>query len=106
MIKDETLEHINLAFDIERLNAIQNYGESYHTVHEGYAVLKEEVEEVQDELKAILMFLDIMWEGVKADDNNKVCQTAKYIIKHCQQLAAETAQVAAVSEKINISGRG
>lgn len=41
----ETEKLVNDLIQAEYKNACEQYGEKYHSLHEGYALLKEEVEE-------------------------------------------------------------
>jgi SMC interacting uncharacterized protein involved in chromosome segregation len=49
-------------------NACEKFGEKYHSLHEGYAVLLEEVEEAENEMDKIKHNLDILWKKIKNQD--------------------------------------
>ena len=50
MFGEMTKKYIESAIGSETENAVKNLGETYNSNHEGYAVLKEEVDEANDEL--------------------------------------------------------
>ena len=69
----------------------------FHSEHEAYAVLKEEIEEAEIELTAIKRWLEILWSYTKTNNN-----TTEYYetIKRCAtNLIQETAQIAAMCDK-------
>ena len=82
-------------------NACEQFGDKYHSLHEGYAVLKEEMEEVEayfSRLKEV--FHDV---GV-AIKQNKTEHLEKYIDAYAIRCAEfsmkELAQVGAVLKKL------
>jgi hypothetical protein len=83
----------------EYLNAIINYGEKYHSLHEGYAVLKEEIEEVRDEYNSLLSNYHYLWENIKDNDKDILSTIAEMQIDVIRQIK-ELAQVGAVLMKI------
>ena len=48
MIAEKATECIEQAVCHELRNIVKKYGPTYHSEHEGFAVLKEEVEEVEE----------------------------------------------------------
>ena len=69
----------------------------FNSTHEGYAVIKEEIEEAAEELQDIDVNLEIMWNVIK---NNEKTDNYIYRIKeHAILLAAEAIQVAAMAQK-------
>lgn len=84
----------------EYKNACKKFGEKYHSLHEGYAVLLEEVEEVEREMSFLKRWLENCWESIKSEN--------KYYQNECiEQLEIcntnaikELAQVGAVLRKI------
>lgn len=92
---------VNNLIQAEYENACKNWGEKYHSLHEGYVVLLEEVEEVEayfSRLKEV--FHDV---GV-AIKQNKTEHLEKYIDAYAIRCAEfsikELAQVGAVLMKI------
>ena len=79
--------------------AIKKYGLNYSR-HESFAVMKEEIEEVEDELKAINELTHSLWENTKSNSNNRSCADQFGTIQHrAIKLAAEAIQVAAMARK-------
>lgn len=88
----------------ELLNAIMVNGQ-HHSKHEAYAVLKEEIEEAEDEIKELCERVDVLWFAIRKDWD-------KYIEKHLELLGETTdraikelIQVAAMIEKFKIYER-
>lgn len=65
--------------------------------HEGYAVLKEEVEETQEALAHIKTLLNLMWFAVRRD--LKADKVAQEIYEKSMEVMAEAAQVGAMAKK-------
>lgn len=89
--------HISKAVMEETKNAEENYGEIYHSPHEGYAVLLEEVEEAADDLTYIKNNLGVLWQSIKTNDLDSTTLTD--IEGMAQMLALEAVQIAAVCSK-------
>lgn len=101
MIEDKTKELINEAIKVEIENATQNYGQTYHSLHEGYAILKEEYEEVLYPLGYFQDAFDDMWESIKKDDSTKCIRTeTETMMQNLKSLIAEACQCCAVLYKI------
>lgn len=73
----------------------------FHSSHEGYAVIKEEVEEAQSELNSVLSELWNLWSEIKDKESIKenLVEDAEELIKHANNLIAESIQVAAMGKK-------
>ena len=76
------------------------YGNSYHSNHEAYAVLLEEVEEAEQNLDYIKNRVATFWDDVKADNNAGIKSNIRILVLDAIELAAEACQVAAVAKKI------
>lgn len=80
----------------EYLNAVKKYGDGYHSLHEGYAVLLEEMDEVKEGCSANELFLNILWGNIKGkpdyctndDCLNKMLHNVKHTIKELAQIGA------------------
>ena len=100
MINEKAQEHILSAIAKEKEAAISNHG-YFHSDHEFWAVLKEEVEELQDatsKINLISVFLSQIWDAIKEDKspNNIDLSAIKLSAKN---IAFEAIQVAAVIDK-------
>lgn len=90
---------IEKAIKAEYQNAIEKYGRKYNSQHEGYAVLKEECEEAENELKNILRDLNELWQKIKNDDKD-IKSLLNIIRGTALFLALEAAQIGAVADKM------
>lgn len=94
-------EKINLAITAETFSACEKWGDQYNSLHEGYAVLKEEVEEANAELTTVINYLGYSWLKIKnGKENAKLKGNIEIIKAHAEKLALEAVQVAAVCNKI------
>ena len=103
MFGEMTKKYVEAAVGSETQKAVENWGLTYSSLHEGYAVLKEEVEEAGEELTTVKAGLEVVWDAIRRSD----AYTKEEIIKHVQaeidaaeRLALEACQVAAVCNKI------
>jgi len=90
---------IGKAVKAELQNAIETYGRNYNSQHEGYAVLKEEVEEAENEMNNILSDLNQLWQKIKNNDKD-IDSLLNIISGTAVFLALEAVQVSAVAEKM------
>lgn len=96
----ETEKLVNDLIQAEYKNACENFGEKYHSLHEGYAVLLEEVEEVEREMSFLKRWLENCWESIKSENK---CYQNECIeqLEICNTNAMkELAQVGAVLLKL------
>lgn len=100
MFDERTELKINEAVVLELIRAVKVYGEDYHSNHEAYAVLLEEVEETERELDYIKNHMTMIWDAVKADNETEVKSNARIIALDAVELAKEAVQTAAVCRKI------
>lgn len=71
----------------------------FHSDHEGYAVLKEEVEEAETDLMNIKDVLSVLWRYIKRNVEVPKKRQAE-LVKMCAiELAVEAIQVAAMAQK-------
>lgn len=84
----------------ERKQAVFNWG-NFASKHEGYAVLLEEVEELEAELETIKDFQAKMWRYIKNDiEKGDIIPLANAITGHAIKAACEAIQIAAVGMRI------
>lgn len=99
MFNQEAKFFIENAITAETASAINNWGETYNSLHEGYAILKEEVEEANDEMKFVNAQLEhCLWPSIKSSLNPYT--DVANIRNNAERLALEAVQVAAVCNKI------
>ena len=73
----------------------------FHSPHEAYAVLKEEVDELEHEMEKIWSLTDSLWVAVKSDRN--IESYADRIYAYAVMTVQEAIQVAAMCDKIKQS---
>jgi hypothetical protein len=92
---------VNELIQAEYKNACDNFGEKYHSLHEGYAVLKEEVEEVEYGHKDLKIWFDEFWESIKNNSYyNEESECVDKMLEEVYYTISELAQVGAVLMKI------
>ncbi len=95
-----TKNFIKAAVAAETDNAKKNWGPTYHSEHEAWAVLKEEVEEAAEEEKTIQDCLGALWNAIRqGQQQERQKNSLYYILQHAQDLATEAVQIAAVAQK-------
>ena len=103
MINEKAQEHILSAIAEEKEAAISNNG-LFHSDHEAWAVLKEEVEELLELFDEDKIYVDIdkLWDKVRKDEEitNDDVKEIYYWAKKC---AEEAVQVMAMVQKWGVS---
>lgn len=97
MSYSKTMENVKPLVDAELEMAQKDNGEKFSSGHEAYAVIKEEVEELEEELELIKLELTYMWMDVKFDD--PFGDRLKDIEKHARKASCEAIQVSAMARK-------
>ncbi len=101
-IKDEISRLIKL--ELKRTYAIGRGG--FNSTHQGYAVLKEEIEETAEEADKLIEQLEKLWDYTRRDMNGRCLNMADEIYKTALAAAYEAIQAAAMAKKYNISLKG
>lgn len=68
----------------------------FHSAHEGYAVIKEEIEETAEEIAHCNVLLDDLWDSIR---DNISFRSVGDIKESAIQAAVEAIQVAAMAQK-------
>lgn len=92
-----------VAEELAAANAVHSF---FNSPHEGYAVLLEEVEEAEGELRSAKHNLACIWNFVRCDAFDRIPLWARYLENTAIQLAAEAIQVAAMARKMQDSLEG
>ena len=69
----------------------------FHSQHEGYAVIREEIEETREQLDAVDRHLNYLWDRVKCDCAAR--EQVEYMKRFAINAACEAIQVAAMAQK-------
>lgn len=88
----------------EELAAANLMNPPFHSTHEGYAVLLEEIEEAVSVQREIEACREMMWEHIK-QDSPKAFEYAQRIERYAMHMAAEAIQVAAMAQKFQSTRR-
>ena len=94
-------DKVSILSVMEYNEAAKNYGRTFHSMHEGFAVLMEEVAEASENM--ILLEDDAMqklWRTVREDDAEGAKMAAVAVQNYALQLACEAIQVAAMARKM------
>lgn len=94
-----TMRGVDYLIENELDMAREYYGDTFASMHEGAAVLFEEVQEAQDEDGSIDNLIPLFWEAVKNEDSKRARMFAEEIASHAERLACEAIQVAAMALK-------
>lgn len=86
---------------IELAEANKAYG-LFHSLHEGYAVLREEVEEASEALSIVKVSLDTTWLGCRNNNPSWVAADVPDIEHNALKLASEALQTAAMARKLKM----
>lgn len=90
-------EEIQTLFDKE-LTKANEHNSQFHSAHEGYAVLLEEIEEVNDVWYRLRGFVEDIWT-FNAKKNEKTTQHVEATKKFTVELIKEAIQVGAMCDK-------
>jgi hypothetical protein len=99
MIAEKATESINQAVAYELQNIVKEHGAVYASEHEGYAVLKEEIEEAAECLDVVNKNLAYVWALIKGNHIKKSYASIEETKQYAIALAEEATQVAAVCER-------
>lgn len=97
----ETESTVNILLHSEYINSCIQYGDFYHSVHEAYAVLAEEIEEAEEEIQILKNRQKKIWKMVKSNEVNEP-EFLKYLdntIVVVEKSIKELAQVGGVLHK-------
>jgi len=94
---------LDLGTQIEELikstldESVKKHGERFTDDHHAYAVIKEEIEELEEQFEFIKLYLEIFWKNTKKDiESQEIINTVK---EKTILLIAEALQVAAMCMK-------
>lgn len=93
----KTMEGVKYLVQNELDMACEDNGNSFHSDHESFSVILEEVAEAKEEFAFIVDCLQGLWRSVRED--NKSEAVLKDIERHARRLACEAIQVAAMARK-------
>lgn len=98
MIDERAKTDVLRAITKEKENAIENHGD-FHSDHEFWAVLFEEVEELQEDSAYITGIVRRLWDSVRGDSMLNNIDTLNAVRENAIEAACEAIQIAAVIDK-------
>lgn len=96
MISKEIIEQLAAE---ELVDANAKHEPKFNSPHEAYAVIKEELEEAETEMRECNNRLAMMWGCVKNDDDENVRKNLEYMKKYAVKTVQELIQVIAMCDK-------
>ena len=72
----------------------------FHSLHEGYAILLEEIEEAREALNFAEGSLSMLWAHIRDNNAGRALEFAGRVREHALDLAAEAVQAAAMAQKL------
>lgn len=84
--------------DVELAAANERFPQ-FHSAHEGYAVILEELQELQLETEYAAKNLDQAWENIKENRAKRTITDIDWTMKSAMKAACEAIQVAAMCQK-------
>ena len=96
------MKHILIEIDRlagEELKRANKVYPLFHSDHEGYAVIQEEIDEVIEQNKTAMHHKDLVWEAIKVDYPDGAGDQVKKMRAHLAYAAAELIQVIAMCDK-------
>ena len=91
-------------FVFKEMNSANKQFPWFRSAHEGYAVIKEEIEETMDAMNIVLELFSECWSGNK--ENKPVFDGIKAVKAFAENVACEAIQVTAMCDKYNFSLAG
>lgn len=73
---------------------------AFHSLHEGYAVILEELDELREDVQSAGIYMDHLWKQVRWDNSDRAREFAARIRDTAIHAAAEALQVAAMAQKL------
>lgn len=92
-------EHVQdlIVFELERARA--KFPKPTNSPHEGFAVLKEEIDELDEEMDLLRVMNDVLWKNVKTDNLDKQRETLEEMRIVTVRILKEAIQVGAMIDK-------
>ena len=97
----DTEKLVNELIQAEYKNACEKFGDKYHSLHEGYAILLEETEEVEPNISSLKENVSLMWKYIKKNEWEIIAlKSIENSLYYINNAIKELAQVGAVLMKI------
>ena len=96
----ETETLVKKAIQKEYENACNEWGEKYNSLHEGWAIVKEEIAEAKEGYKGVKRSNKILWEALTRDDIECAESGIELIQDYAYECVLEMLQVIACCRKL------
>ncbi len=96
---EELMREVSVLVDKEYEWAARVHGGAASSPHEGYALIKEEVEEAAEDMERLKEKLDFLWANVKNDAEDMISRNFEDMKSMAIAGACELIQVAAMADK-------
>lgn len=93
------LNEVSNIVEKEYDRASAQHGSTFNSIHEGYAVIKEEFDECHDELTLSEFFIDLYWKAVKNNNTEAQHDNLVRLYNKSMLAACEAIQTAAMIKK-------
>lgn len=94
------IEAVKKTQEEELQEANKNFA-AFNSTHEGYAVILEEAQEAEDELRIVARGLNALWAEIKSNaEKESMKEITEEVEESAQALAAEAVQIAAMAHKL------
>lgn len=94
------IEGVGALTDQELALANKDHGDHFHSLHEGYGVLREELDEAKEERQAVGDAFGYVMYCIRTEQYDALCDTMADMKRHAMLAACEYIQVAAMCEKM------
>lgn len=103
---DHLKEGLHGLIDLELTVAKREHGDTFHSAHEGYGVIREEMDEANTEHKLASNYFDDLMYYIRTNDQRMRLQLLRELKEHAMLAACEYTQVAAMAQKMMESEEG
>lgn len=97
---EQTENLVNEIIQAEYENACENWGDKYHSLHEGWAILKAEYEEAETKVYFCQNVLNWIWRATKEGDIPYVAECIDKMESDATLAMMELAKVVACCKKL------
>lgn len=99
LTKEQIQTAIARLAEAEHVRSYEIGNSRFNSAHEGYAVIKEEVEETAEEAERLKTQLEILWIYIRQDKHTNALDMARKMYDTALAAAYEAVQVAAMAQK-------
>lgn len=97
---DKLRKEIREATGKEYVRACSEWGDTFASLHEGYGVIAEEVQEACEEQERVMTTLGDLLHKIRTGSPNDIENVCERIERYARLMACESVQVAAMARKI------